>query len=132
MMAHTLARIVDKLLQSPRQFVTSIEGRQGDQDIYPGSETSAVYGKDRGSGDEAEEGHSSERSHVNVFDRSLRGTSQRSIYRGRLVGMKDRSLLRPSLRCSRRSRTPASTMPSIASHRIHQPTMPRTESTIRT
>ncbi|KAF9729811.1 hypothetical protein PMIN01_11744 [Paraphaeosphaeria minitans] len=126
--AHT-CRIADELLQSPRQSVTYIEGRKSDQDILPGSETPAAYGTDRGSGDEVEEGHFGERGRVDVFDRSLQETAQQSKYRGH---RKVRSPSRPSLRCFRRTRTPASTLPSIVSPRIHQPSMPRTGSAFQT
>ncbi|KAF1974104.1 hypothetical protein BU23DRAFT_567641 [Bimuria novae-zelandiae CBS 107.79] len=122
---------VDELLRSPRRDDT-FTGRQGDEAIYPGSVTPAAYGTDKGSGDEAEEGHSGERSHIDRYDGSLRETSQWSNHRGRPIRMNCRGQSRPSLGSSRRTRMPASALPSIASSRITQPSMPRTESAFQT
>ena len=122
---------VDELLQPPRQNVT-YTGGQGDQAIYPRSEMPAVYGTDRGGSDEAEEDQSGERSHVDVFDRPVRGTFERSNHIGRPSRMRGRSRSRSSLRSSRRNRMPAGTLPSIALSRFHQPSIPRTESALQT
>lgn len=122
---------VDKLLRSLRREVTSTK-RVGDEFINPGSDTPAAYSIDRDSVNEAEEGQSGERSHVDGIDRSLQETSQRSNYRRRPSRMEGRSRSQPSYGNSRRISIPTSTLPSIASSRFRQPPIPRTESTLQT
>lgn len=116
---------VNELLRSPRREVTST-GRVGDEAINPVSDTLAAYGTDRGGG------RSGEGNHLDGIDGSLQETSPRSNHRGRPSRMKGRSRSQPSHGSARRTSISASTLPSTASTRFHQPPMPRTESALQT